>query len=140
MGESLAQQVKAKKENDIRSVTNRLNILFLLVSDFAAFDFFRTLRTDLRLFFYAVVPRHSPIVTVRAPKSQSAPRLYIYREERQGKKMRQPIYLPPAAVALFQRQLRLLRASTDYPAKYASGAVDLLFIPRCEAEKQSLLF
>jgi hypothetical protein len=28
MGESLAQQLKAKKENDIRSVMNRLNILF----------------------------------------------------------------------------------------------------------------
>src|ERR1700676_4021993 len=25
--------------------------------------------------------------------------------------------------------------STDYPAKYASGVVDLLFIPRCKAEK-----
>src|ERR1019366_792598 len=45
MGESLAQQLKAKKENDIRSVMNRLNILFLLVSAFAAFDLFRTLRT-----------------------------------------------------------------------------------------------
>ena len=30
--------------------------------------------------------------------------------------------------------------STDYPAKYASGVVDLLFIPCCKAEKQSLLF
>jgi hypothetical protein len=69
MGESLAQQLKAKKENDIRSVKNRLNILSLLVSAFAAFDLFRTLRTGLRLFFYAMVPRHSPIVTVRAPKS-----------------------------------------------------------------------
>jgi hypothetical protein len=49
MGESLAQQLKAKKENDIRSVKNRLNILSLLVSCFCGVRSLLKLRFDSSL-------------------------------------------------------------------------------------------
>src|SRR5258707_15181412 len=40
------------------------------------------------------------------------------------------------------RSLRMKTSlsQTCHPAKYAGGVVDLLFIPCCKAEKQSLLF